>query len=58
MIAREMQADIDRLRGLLAEVAASGVSFEDERVGYVEVQIDRDTWTEIAAVTATTGERP
>lgn len=32
------------LARVLAEVAASGVSFEDPRVGYVEVQIDRKTW--------------
>jgi hypothetical protein len=38
---------IERLDNLLREVAASGVVFEDERVGYVEVQIDRDTWLEL-----------
>jgi hypothetical protein len=32
---------------LLREIAASGVVFEDERVRYVEVQIDRDTWREL-----------
>jgi hypothetical protein len=32
---------------LLREVATSGVEFEDERVSYVTVQIDRATWFEI-----------
>lgn len=32
---------------ILKEVAASGVSFEDQRVGYVEVQISRPLWEEI-----------
>jgi hypothetical protein len=33
----------------LREVAESGVAFEDERVRYVEVQIDRRTWLDIQA---------
>ena len=35
-------------RGLLGEVAASGVVFEDGN-DYVEVQIDRGTWDVLAA---------
>lgn len=37
---------------LLIEVANSGVAFEDPRIGYVEVQIDRDVWDRIQAVKA------
>lgn len=37
-------AERDELRALVERVAASGVVFEDPRVGYVEVQIDRETW--------------
>lgn len=47
------------LADVLHEVANSGVSFEDPRVGYVEVQIDRVTWTELRALaSSTTEEQP
>lgn len=36
--------DCNEAADLLEEVAHSGVSFEDPRVSYVEVQIDRETW--------------
>lgn len=36
------------LRDLLADVAASGVSYDEPRCGYVEVQIDRETWQALA----------
>lgn len=39
-----------RLRELLGDVAAAGVAFDDERLGYLEVQIDRETWREIRAL--------
>jgi hypothetical protein len=32
---------------LLADVAASGVELEDERMRYVVVQLDRDVWSRI-----------
>lgn len=38
--------------GLLHEVANAGVALDDPRIGYVEVQIDRDTWTALAAYQA------
>lgn len=38
---------LDSALGLLRDVATSGVSFEDERVSYVEVQIDAETWTKL-----------
>lgn len=34
---------------LLRDVAVSGVSWDEPRIGYVEVQIDRATWDELAA---------
>jgi hypothetical protein len=42
-LARVLGDDLARLDAL-REVAASAVTFEDPRVGYVEVQIDRATW--------------
>jgi transcription termination factor Rho len=42
----------DRLAGavdLLHDVAQSGVSYNEPRVGYVEVQIDLATWEALAA---------
>ena len=36
----------------MREIANSGVEFEDERVGYVAVQIDRDIWLDLAALRA------
>jgi hypothetical protein len=42
----------DQLAGavdLLRDVATSGVAFEDPRIDYLEVQIDRDTWEALAA---------
>lgn len=32
---------------LLREVSTSGVEFEDDRINYVTVQIDKETWQEI-----------
>ena len=46
----ELFAENERLRELLAEVGGAGVAFEDERVDYVEIQIDRETWEAIKAV--------
>lgn len=43
----QAEAERDALRVLCAEVARSGVAFTDERVKYVEVQIDRDTWDQL-----------
>lgn len=40
-------AEVKRLRELLREVAGAGVTFDDARVGYVEVQINRVTWDEL-----------
>ena len=39
--------EIMHLRDLLREVAHSGVELEDPRIGYVTVQMDRETWLEI-----------
>ncbi len=40
--------EIDRLRGLLAEVAGSGVELQDDRMRYLVVQIRRDLWARVA----------
>lgn len=42
-------SDLEGAVDLLRDVATSGVSFEDPRVGYLEVQIDRGTWEALAA---------
>ena len=42
------EAEVERLRELLRDVATSGVSYEEPRVHYLEVQIDRPTWEELA----------
>jgi chromosome segregation ATPase len=44
------QTDLTTLRGLVLEVVNAGVSMEDERVCYKEVQIDRD-WFDKARAT-------
>ena len=40
----EMRARLSRMDRLLRDVALSAVTLQDERIGYVEVQIDRQTW--------------
>lgn len=47
----------DRWLDLLADVADSGIEFEDPRISYVSVQVDRVTWDEVASCTATTREK-
>lgn len=42
------QARIEALEELLQDVRASGVEFEDSRLGYVVVQIDKGTWAALA----------
>lgn len=37
----------ERLEALLREVSTAGVELDDPRIGYLTVQIDRDTWNEI-----------
>ncbi len=48
-----LTAQVNQLRALLSEVAASGISFQDPRVRYLEVQIDCSTWDDIAAALRT-----
>lgn len=40
----------------LREVASAGVEFDDERLDYVTVQIDRETWNAVRALAARGGE--
>jgi hypothetical protein len=42
---------------LLADVAESGIEFDDERIGYVVAQVDRRTWNEVVSRTAETREK-
>ncbi len=42
-----LRARIAALERAIEEVASSGVEFEDERVSYVSVQIDRALWLEL-----------
>lgn len=44
-----VDAERERMLDLLREIAGSGVSFEDSRIKYVEVQIDRGDWEELQA---------
>ena len=46
----DLRAERDRYRELLLDVADAGVAFDDERLKYVEVQIDRATWDAIATL--------
>lgn len=50
-VVRDLMRERDQLRTLIREVAQSGVEFEDARIGWLSVQIDRGTWDEINAVT-------
>lgn len=40
----------ERLLDLLEEIASSGVAFEDDRLRYLDVQIDRDTWEKLKRI--------
>ena len=42
-----LRAENERLWALLRAVAQCGVESADERVRYVTVQIDRDTWAAV-----------
>jgi len=47
---RELQAgweEIEKLRALLKDIAASGVEFQHPSLKYLVVQIDRETWEAI-----------
>lgn len=48
----KMRNALLKARGALEEVSRSGREFEDSRVSYVSVQIDRSTLTQIAAALA------
>jgi len=41
--AKKAEAEVKRLTEVVVEVGCCGVSFQDERIGYREVQIDCDT---------------
>jgi hypothetical protein len=39
-----------RMLDLLQEIAESGVVSDDDRIGYLDVQIDRETWEQLLAL--------
>lgn len=47
----------ERLRGLLRDIADSG-AFVDDRVRYVDVQVDRSTWDDLQAFAAAPADGP
>jgi len=51
-----LQAEVERLRGLLREVLTSGVTHEDQRIRYKEMQIDVGLLEEIKKVLPPSGE--
>ena len=42
-----LREENEKLRGLLAEVAGSGVELQDDRMRYLVVQIGRDLWAKV-----------
>lgn len=48
-LAVSVQSEFARRDDLLREIANSGVEQEDPRIPWVTVQIDRETWTKLAA---------
>lgn len=50
ILVSDLYKEIKKLRELLYEVAISGVykwQLEDDRIGYVEPQIDKNLWKEL-----------
>jgi hypothetical protein len=52
----DLEAENKRLREIVADVGESGVEFQDERVSYVTVQIDGETWEACKKAVARGGE--
>jgi hypothetical protein len=44
-----LEAELRYLREILRDVACSGLEFEDARLSYVVVQVDRETWARLQA---------
>lgn len=45
-----VDAERERLLDLLEEIATSGIGFEDDRLRYLDVQIDRSDWEQLLAL--------
>lgn len=45
-----LRARVAELERVIEEVASCGVSMSDERLDYVEIQIDCDTWREVKEI--------
>jgi hypothetical protein len=54
-VVREAAALLREAHELLREVSNSGVSFQDPRVGYLEVQINRATWESLRSLLGSDG---
>ena len=52
-----LTARVEEAERLCREVVASGVEFNDIRVRYLLVQVDRVTWEELAALAAEEGKQ-
>lgn len=50
-------AEVEELRELLEDVAASGVAWDDSRLAYVDVQIERPVWEALRAWFSEKGPR-
>jgi hypothetical protein len=48
--AGKADAERERLLDLLEEIAGSGVAFKDDRLRYLDVQIDRGDWEQLLAL--------
>jgi len=44
----QVRREVERLRELLADVANSGVDFDDDRIDWLNVQISRLVWDELS----------
>ena len=47
---QDLEAEVSRLRGLIVEVAASGIEYEDTGIAYKSIQINCDLWEELQSV--------
>jgi hypothetical protein len=46
----QLTARIAKLEEVLHEIAVAGVPFDDPRIDYVEIQVDKETMAEIRAL--------
>jgi len=51
-----LRAQVQEMREVIRDMADSGVAMDDERIGWVEVQVDRATWNEVLRLARAIGE--